>query len=123
MYYSTDGKAWTKSNVGGYSYINSVYYANNLWVASGIETGLYYSADGKNWSYGNSCAILSFYYDNNIWVAGGNIGLWYLEPIQGKGEILGYIVGDNESDYPDKAVQDGYYYEKVLPPVNPSENI
>lgn len=32
-----------------------------------------------------------------------------------KGALLGYIVGDNESDYPDKAAQDGYYYEKVLP--------
>lgn len=32
-----------------------------------------------------------------------------------KGALLGYIVGDNESDYPDKADQDGYYYEKVFP--------
>lgn len=122
LYYSIDGKNWTKSNVGGYSYIKSIYYANNLWVAGGSsETGLYYSTDGKNWTYGNSCGINSFYYASDIWVAAGSNGLYYLEPTKEKGEMLGYIVGDNESDYPDKAVQDGYYYEKVLPPFNPSE--
>ena len=115
LWYSIDGKTWTKSNVGGYSYIYSVYYANNLWVAGVAEDGLYYSTDGKVWTFGSNCQALSFYYANDIWVAGGNVALWYLEPTQEKGETLGYIIGDNESDYPDKAVQDGYYYEKVLP--------
>lgn len=36
-----------------------------------------------------------------------------------KGEILGYVVGDNESDYPDKAAQGEYYYELVFPVVVP----
>ncbi len=37
--------------------------------------------------------------------------------------FLSYITSDLESDYPDGGMKDGYYYEKVLPPVNPSENI
>lgn len=45
---------------------------------------------------------------NYVW---GKFDFIHLE----KGALLGYIVGDNESDYPDKADQDGYYYEKVFP--------
>lgn len=37
--------------------------------------------------------------------------------------FLSYITSDLESDYPDGGMKDGYYYEKVLSPVNPSENI
>lgn len=35
--------------------------------------------------------------------------------------FLSYITSDLESDYPDGGMKDGYYYEKVLPPFNPSE--
>ena len=120
LYYSTDAKTWTRSNVtSGYAY--SVYSNGDIWVAG--EKGVYYSTDGKTWTQSSitSGSFNSVYYGNGTWVAAGSNGLYYLEPTKEKGEMLGYIVGDNESDYPDKAVQDGYYYEKVLPPFNPSE--
>ena len=96
---------WTQSNITN-GIFNSVYYANNIWVA-GSNNGLYYSTDGKTWTQSNitSNTFYSVYYANGIWVAGS----YYSE------STFSYIVGDNESDYPDKTVQDGYYYEKVLP--------
>ena len=120
LYYSIDGKNWTQSNITS-GYFKLIYYANGVWVTSG--KGLYYSTDGKTWTQSNvtSGTFNSVYYSNGLWVAGSDSkGLYYLEPTL---SMLGYVVGDSESDYPDKAVQDGSYYEKVLPPVNPSEII
>ena len=112
LYYSTDGKTWTQSNIASDSFhsVYSVYYGNGTWVA-GSNSGLYYSTDGKNWTQSNitSGYFYSVYYANGIWGA----GLYYSE------STFSYIVGDNESDYPDKTVRDGYYYEKVLPTSNP----
>ena len=111
---------WTQSNITSGSF-NSVYYGDGLWVAgcANSDAGLWHSTDGKVWTQSNVTEgyFYSVYYGNGLWVAGCD-DLYYFEPT-----LIGYIVGDNESDYPDKAVQDGYYYEKVLPPVNPSENI
>ena len=120
LYYSVDGKTWTQSNItsGVMRDFYSVYYTNGIWIAGG-NSGLWHSTDGKVWTQSNVTEgyFYSVYYGNGLWVAGCD-DLYYFEPT-----LIGYIVGDNESDYPDKAVQDGYYYEKVLPPVNPSENI
>ena len=123
LYYSEDGKTWTLSNVSGISFA-SVYYGDGLWVASGYNSGLYYSLDGKVWTQSSvGGSFRKIYYANSIWVAAAylNNGLYCSEPTQGKGGFLEYLVGDLESDYPDGGMKDGYYYEKVLPPVNPSE--
>lgn len=119
LYYSTDGMTWTQSNVTGVEFY-SVYCGNSIWVAGSNGSGLYYSEDGRTWVQSNTTngSFYSLYYNNGLWVACNylsNTGLWYSDSVMETGEILGYIVGDNESDYPDKAVQDGYYYEKVLP--------
>ena len=150
LYYSTDGKSWTQSNITSVRF-NSVYYGNNIWVAGGYYYGLYYSTDGKTWTQSNVTSgyfssVYSVYYGNGLWVSGSNNGLYY--SIDGKNWTLSnvtsgnfssvyygngiwgaglyysestfsYIVGDKESDYPNKAIQDGYYYEKVLPASHP----
>ena len=78
------GDVWTQSNID--DSINSVHYANGIWVAGGDINGLYYSADGMTWAQSNvtSTSIYTVYYANGIWVAGGyyptdphNCGLYY----------------------------------------------
>ena len=86
LYYSTNGKSWTKSNItnGGFE---SLYYANDIWVAgvssvtgNDANKGLYYSTDGKVWTQSNviSATFASLYYANGIWVAGAHdFGIYY----------------------------------------------
>ena len=80
LYYSTDGKTWTQSNITSGRF-TTVYNANGIWVAGGSNTGLYYSTDGKTWTQSNitSGRFLTVYNANGIWVAGGDsdIGLYY----------------------------------------------
>ena len=80
LYYSTDGMAWTQSNVASGNF-RAVYYANGIWVTgSSGGNGLYYSTDGMTWTRSNmtSGSFRAVYYDNGIWVAGSyNIGLYY----------------------------------------------
>ena len=78
LYYSTNGKTWTQSNVKSDSF-NSVYYANGIWVA-GSGSALYYSTDGMSWTLSNitSSTFWSVYCANGIWVAGSYTkGLYY----------------------------------------------
>ena len=75
-----NGMEWTQSNITGES-INSIYYANGIWVASsGDSTGLYYSEDGKTWTQSNitSRNFGSICNANGIWVV-GSTGLYYSE--------------------------------------------
>ncbi len=84
MYYSTDGEAWTKTNISGScSFATN---ANGLWVAGGYGSdeyeGLYYSVDGKSWTSarfpGSSCNTAK--YANGVWVLSGlssDTGLYY----------------------------------------------
>ena len=69
LYWSTDGQTWTQgtgatAGVG----VNSIYYANGIWVAG----GRFWSTDGKNWTQstggGSSQGV---YYASGLWVAGG----------------------------------------------------
>ena len=70
LFYSTDGKTWTKSNVT--VYMNTTYNANGIWVvASDNGGGLYYSTDGKTWTQSNMTtgSFDSVYNANGIWVS------------------------------------------------------
>ena len=74
IYYSTDGKTWTQSNITANS--QGVYYANGVWVANGnIRStssiqGIYYSTDGKTWTQSNitSGDFSLVKYVNGLWL-------------------------------------------------------
>ena len=70
IYYSTDGKNWTASNVTSGSN-GCCHFANGLWVASVGSNGLYYSTDGKTWTRSNitSYKFYSVNYANGLWIA------------------------------------------------------
>lgn len=74
LYYSTDGKTWTKSNNG--TTIYEVYGAANMWIARG-NSYIYYSTDGKTWTQTSASVQSStpwgISYARGIWVVGG----WY----------------------------------------------
>ena len=73
LYYSTDGKTWTKSDIDATVY-SPIEYANGLWVAGGNEV-IYYSTDGKNWTQINITdggILVTIFYGNGKWVAGGS---------------------------------------------------
>ena len=87
LYYSIDGKTWTRSNVNNNGF-SSVYNANGIWVAgstfgSNGNEGFYYSTDGMTWTQSNitTGSSPSIYNANGIWVAGdyNNKGLYYSE--------------------------------------------
>ena len=56
IYYTTDGKAWTRSNLTS-SPVKAIANANGIWVAiagdADNEGGIYYSTDGKVWTQSN----------------------------------------------------------------------
>ena len=76
MYYSTDGKSWSKANIQAPSGAGAwyVYYANGVFVASDglVGCGLYYSTDGINWIQTNvtSGTLAGAQCSKGIWVAG-----------------------------------------------------
>ena len=81
LYYSTDGKTWTQSNITSGRF-DAIVYANDLWVVgSNSGYGLYYSTDGKTWTQSNvtSGHLKNIVYANGLWVAGCGIdkGLYY----------------------------------------------
>ena len=70
LYYSTDGKIWTQSNITSGNFGNCI-NANGIWVAFNYDTGLYYSTDGMIWNTSNvtnkKCHCCA--YANGLWVA------------------------------------------------------
>ena len=92
LYYSTDGKTWTLSNLpsgkssfNDYGTYSAITKANDVWVTGEFGqnnycTGLYYSADGKNWTQSNVTneSIVFVENANGLWVVGsrgtGNYG-------------------------------------------------
>ena len=82
MAYSTDGVNWTSvpNSTFGSSYMYSTCYANEKFVASGMNGRIIYSTDGINWTavmnstFGNPSYIYSICYGNGIYVAVGNNG-------------------------------------------------
>jgi hypothetical protein len=82
VYYSSDGKNWTITNVDT-CYFESVKYANSIWVAGSNSGGLWYSTDGKSWTNSTtntSGEFKSVSYSNNMWIASessNSSGLWY----------------------------------------------
>lgn len=82
IYYSTDGKAWSQSNVSGISFLDLA-YGSGVWVAASDSSIPYYSTDGKVWT---QCTGIEGYLtkvvcSDGMWVAGSDkrIGLWYSE--------------------------------------------
>lgn len=85
LYYSTDGKTWTQSNVTNESIV-FVENANGLWVVGsrgtgnyGSSCGLYYYTDEKTWMPSNvSDQGVTFAANaNGLWIASGYDGLYY----------------------------------------------
>lgn len=75
------GRYWNKMS-GGINGMNSVLYANGLWVAS--SQGCWWSEDGKNWvqGTGNNTSIIlrSVTYANGLWLVGSaQSGIWWSE--------------------------------------------
>ena len=69
IYYSTDGKTWTQSNItsGYYNFVN----ANGIWVGYRYNYGFIYSTDGKTWTQSNiTSGGSTVAYGNGIWVGG-----------------------------------------------------
>ena len=84
LYYSSDGKSWTKgNNVYADATFSCIYYANGVWVAfsdvQGYKNSLVYSIDGKNWTKTplTNYSLTSVYNANGIWVAVGDDGILY----------------------------------------------
>lgn len=86
IYYSANGQTWETFTIEVekegdiYNYgLYSAYNANNVWVGGCNESGLYYSADGKNWNQSNITTgnFYIVYNANGLWIAGGDIGLYY----------------------------------------------
>lgn len=81
LYWSTDGKSWTKGSGGGSYTFNAVYGANGMWVACSDSHGLWWSTDGKTWTQSSEASSYTFnsvFYLNGIWVAcSASHGLWW----------------------------------------------
>ena len=76
LYYSTDGKTWTKSNVT--VNMDLAYCANGIWVAAGES--LYYSTDVKTWTRSNvtdNVRAYSICNANGIWIVTLDTGAYY----------------------------------------------
>lgn len=74
-----NGIEWYESNITDGSF-HRVHYANDIWVASTMGAGVYYSLNGKIWAKSNitSFGFNSINYANGLWVAGsGANGLYY----------------------------------------------
>jgi hypothetical protein len=73
LLYSYNGISWFPSPT--FTENGSVlYYNNNIWIGGGVQTGIFYSFDGINWtSIGINplSACISVDYYNNLWIAGG----------------------------------------------------
>ena len=82
IYYSTDGRTWTQSNVTCLT--KQIVYNGSIFVAVTSSYGAYYSTDGRTWTQSNSPSYLRHViYRNNIWVlaisnnAGATSGIYY----------------------------------------------
>lgn len=74
-----NGMIWEQSNITD-GIFHRVHYANDIWVASTMGAGVYYSLNGKIWAKSNitSFGFNSINYANGLWVAGsGAYGLYY----------------------------------------------
>lgn len=77
IYYSTDGKAWTQSNITT-TEIQDICYSNGLWVAS-TNFNIYYSTDGKTWSSISASGTTNYgiVCENSVWVCCNSKTLQY----------------------------------------------
>lgn len=78
LYYSTDGKTWTLSNIEASSnrFVDHIFYECGIWLAF-THDGVYYSTDGRTWTLSNITESLLGYQTQNRGkqVAYGN-GMW-----------------------------------------------
>ena len=75
-------RIWTRGTGSNTGYdIETVAYANGLWVAGSTNHGCWWSTDGKAWAQGTgdntSYTIHTVVYANGLWVAGGTGGSWW----------------------------------------------
>lgn len=79
------GKTWEQTPNFTTIGFSKIKYANEVWVATGRNGGLYYSVNGNTWYRSPTSGIdqitfADIMFENNIWVAGGNSNwLWWSE--------------------------------------------
>lgn len=75
LYYSTNGKTWTQSNITSGSIFMKITHKRGLWVAAyaGNGVGSYYSTDGKTWYQPteNNAFLYDCEAENGIWIGAG----------------------------------------------------
>lgn len=80
IYYSSDGKSWTKTSSTIQTEIKSVFYRSGLWFAVGGGR-VYFSIDGTTWTLSNysftSTSFNSVYNADRTWVICANDGIWW----------------------------------------------
>ena len=77
IYYSTDGKAWTVSNIAtGTS--NKSYFADGIWLAD-CGGKIYYSTDGKTWTDSGAAIgnVECIYYINGLYIISDENAVYY----------------------------------------------
>src|SRR3546814_728392 len=79
------GFTWTTRDAGfGTINVNTVTYANGLWIAGGNSGKLATSSDGINWTQRTTDSgtdiIRSLAYGNSLWVSGGFGGSFAVNP-------------------------------------------
>lgn len=67
LYYSEDGKAWTKASTD----CGSLAYLNGLWLGNS-NSSVFVSEDGKTWTQGDAVNLRYFSYGNGIFIGLGS---------------------------------------------------
>lgn len=80
---SSDGINWTEGSIEAHSFINGVSFGNGLFVAVGINGGVWISPDGVKWTPGSTGTdeeLDGIAYGNGIFVAIGTSGVILTSP-------------------------------------------
>ena len=77
-WYSTDGETWTRGS-GSSIVIETIRYANSIWVGCANEDSVYWSENGINWTKTSTTNFISYgnvlYYANGLWQLGAKYGV------------------------------------------------
>lgn len=85
LWWSEDGKAWTKVTGLPTEDMRDVVYADGLWVCGSSMNGIWWSEDGKSWTQGTGTDASAVYsnttYGNGLWISytSNNKGIWWSE--------------------------------------------
>lgn len=85
LWWSEDGKAWTKVTGLPTEDMRGVEHTNGLWVCGSSMNGIWWSENGKSWTQGTGMDASGVYsyvtYGNGLWIAytTNTKGLWWSE--------------------------------------------